>query len=1367
MVACKSHILKFPMRIWQEACHSDTIHLSTRTFEHQMQALGISQPQLNLGAAGMAIDVKDCGRQDLTATQAEAASQKAHTDVCSVSASQKYIAANTAVFLPNFELLSYSDPHFLLKLAMKSKLRAFEPCTVILTQGCSWPSVDGSPVAYLILSGQLLQHAKPAGGEVDADKWHAFQQLLQAQALSGPGTDYETNLDVPETSDTFPKHFDDMRGKDAWALVTDCFGPLVDRMRHGSIVGESLLLGKDAKSLATYITGTRVWALEINVQDFIKLDAEENGVVSRPHLAASILRRDPSSRDERDLEIVSGCIHKVPFFEMFPDKALLELCRMATLRSLTPGQMLFEHGDEADEIFVVLSGTFGVHAMPSKLTETEDQEREKEAEEAVSAPLHAFRPRETVASKAAPGGKSRSDAVIVGPCTGVRTTGQSIGQAIVYSSSAQPTRKTSVKARGKAAVMVIKLPHLLPYQSFLNARAFFEPAKMMQVLFQPSLRSDDDLLAIGEFVRSLPLLSSIDAADLSALAKHVKAEKKPPGTVLYRRQERLSALYFLVQGTAAICSPDPSLDVNMIREHNAQRFEAGHVFVNDTEVQQVSMYGAIDHFARDGDSLIQEVTGRGRDALARLPQNNTKFTHSCITVKPSIIASLNFKAIAECLAEWKKIQSEEALMVLSKTYPFSSWKQKEVAVLAGLAQRLEYQRGSHIFEQASVADRIFFVQKGEVSLVQKAMSHLVPATPGEADAFLFRLQHAEKGQISADSRRADVAIATVSNGGVLGVDLVNQLNVEKGKAVASKLAETEAHLAQAQKELKKGLLENMSRSFLTGIQTRINALTRQRNDLFSQQHKINTEGVLRHKYRAVVASSVVKLIALRRADIDSIGPRGSTTQIDKHHHHVTYHRAGNRSDLGSKHEKMLQGLGGGDGASAALFDEVEGAQSAILERRRFVGDVRVVAALSGQRGGLLLNEESSVSPQAALSSLMNLRKWLRKKYGKLGSAVTILSCFHGGQVIPNSALKALCDESACGLKPEQLSTAIACSNSSHARGDSKDKITYLPVPRSGSIERGQQVHDDGMNDGNPRAGDVIFFSDLKKMLDNEETLIDAAMRVANRSSTPGEIAGAERPPANGTFADVSLPSTLPEEDTSRPDVTSDALESSFSSEQKAGEEDSLRGFDERAGRQDRATLAEKGRPKSAMTTRDRSRDLHRGRPSSAAESRDVRPNKFTLVPGAAENNLYILQEVQGDLSQESQSPRRQTASAARIDFERPASAISSKSEGHGRRTGPFHSFSGRTPRPKTAFTRRSEWAAGLAGDFDASDGDLQVFFLVIVCLHSGFSDALAYRELRGILDVFVYDERARACYKTSILLQGVIAGKQCLRMSIP
>jgi len=1345
--AGKSHVLKFPIRVWQEACQSDMIYLSTRTFERQMQALGIFPTQLLLGVAGVGIEVKHCSNEGSKqarvtspkkAKEARVSSPKMQTDVRSVSALQEYSAANTAFFLGNFELLSHLPPHSHLKLALKSKLRAFEPHTVILSQGLPWPSVDGNQVAYLILSGQLRKHKKALGGEVDTDRWHAFHQLLQARALCNPSSNDKTNLVAPETSVANPSKYEDMRGKDVWAAVAECFGPLEQCVLHGTVVGENhLMFGRDAKSLATYITGTQVLALEVKVQDLVEIDGEASGVVAHPHLAASVLQREPSSRDERDLDILSGCIHRVPFFATLPAKALSELCHKATLRSLMPGEILFEHGDEADEIFIVLSGTLGVHAMPSKVSETEEQEREKEADEAVAPALNVtFSTCEAATCKAAPDGKSRGDASIVGPCTGLRTEGQSIGQAILYSSSIKATRKTSVKARGKAAVMVMKLADLIAYQSFVNRRSFFEPAKMMQVLFEPSLRSDDDLLAIGEFVRSLPLFSAFEAAELSVLAKYVRAERKSAGTVLYRRQEHLSALYFLVQGTAAICRPDPlQEDMDAIQKSNAQRFEAGHVVVKDADVQQVSKYGVIQHFARDGDALVQEVTGRGPDALARLAKDTSLFSHSCILVKPSIVASLNFKSVAEYLAEWKQIEAEEALMVLSRSYPFNSWKQKEVAVLACLAQHLVYQRGSRIFEQASAADRIFLVQKGEVSLVQKGMSHLVPSAPVDAGKEPIRLQHTEKGTISAESRRADIAVTTVSNGGVLGVDLVKQLNTEKGKTVAIKLAETEGKLLQAQKDLKKSLNDNMSRSFLQSIQAQINALTRQRNDLLSQQHKIKTEGVLRHQYRAVVASSVVKLIAVRRVDIDSIGPRGSTTQIDKHHRNVVDHRAGFRSDFGSKHEmRLLQGFGGRRD-DAALGDEVASEQSAIQERRRFVGDVRDVAALSGQRGGRLLKEDNSVSPQAAVASLMNLRKWLRKKYGKLGSAATILSCFHGGEVISDSALKALCDESACGLKPAQLRTAIARPSSSYARVDSKDKVTYLPAPRSGGIDRGEQMSNDGMDDNHEQRNEVIFFSDLKKTLDNEEMLIDAAMRVARRGGNQAENAVAEHPPAYGAPPDVLPESALPHEDTSCIHVISDSLETSFSSQKKVEQDRRAAGREERAGGEQRETLFELGRPHSAMTTRDRSQNLRRDeqRPSSAAESRAVRRNKFALIPGESEDDPYILQEMPGDLSQESAleinenarrslSPRRQAAIAARVDSERPASAMSFRSDGHSRHgghKGPMHVMSGRFPRPKTAFTRRSEWAAGIDRELDAFDGDFQVLllsFLLACCI---------------------------------------------------
>ena len=68
----------------------------------------------------------------------------------------------------------------------------------------------------------------------------------------------------------------------------------------------------------------------------------------------------------------------------------------------------------------------------------------------------------------------------------------------------------------------------------------------------------------------------------------------------------------------------------------------------------------------------------------------------------------------------------------------------------------------------------------------------------------------------------------------------------------------------------------------------------------------------------------------------------------------------------------------------------------------------------------------------------------------------------------------------------------------------------------------------------------------------------------------------------------------------------------------------------------------------------------------------------------------------------------------------------------------MHGMSGRFPRSKTAFTRRSEWAAGIDRELDAFDGDFQVF-LPFSCLHAAFSYvheqmALARRWLFLVFD---------------------------------
>jgi hypothetical protein len=369
----------------------------------------------------------------------------------------------------------------------------------------------------------------------------------------------------------------------------------------------------------------------------------------------------------------------------------------------------------------------------------------------------------------------------------------------------------------------------------------------------------------------------------------------------------------------------------------------------------------------------------------------------------------------------------------------------------------------------------------------------------------------------------------------------------------------------------------MSRGELTAVRTKLKTLTLQKSDLEKQQHKTNTEGILKHKYRAVANTSNVKVLSVRRADIDVIGPRGSLLQIEKYYSHIVQHRNVKCSDIRAKFEEQLvQGM-----ESAAPAEEGEGEQRNVSsERGRLLGEVRLCAALAGHRGGLVQKEDLSMAPPVALNSLMNLRKWLRKKYGKLGSAVTMLSSIYEGTVMSDRALKDLCDKSACGLKPPQLYTALSRSRNV-PRDEKYDRTVprdvYLPVQeveQEGEmmhsmvqVGRGEETITDAM--GRP----LIFFSDLKNTLDNELGIVEAAMCIAG---APGTVVG-------GVDSDVTTNRKsrdyVPVDfawDTSRLDATR-ALLLSTTSSQKNGERSRMKVRDR----------GEIDRPMSAMTIREK------------------------------------------------------------------------------------------------------------------------------------------------------------------------------------
>ena len=160
-----------------------------------------------------------------------------------------------------------------------------------------------------------------------------------------------------------------------------------------------------------------------------------------------------------------------------------------------------------------------------------------------------------------------------------------------------------------------------------------------------------------------------------------------------------------------------------------------------------------------------------------------------------------------------------------------------------------------------------------MSLHQKGLSHVVPAagwTPSRAS-------------LAAETRPANIAVATVAAGSLLGLELVLQLDEAKGKTLALKIKDVDAQIAGVQGELAQAQKDaNMSRSALTAVRTKLNSLTRQKGDLIVEQSKVNTHGMLLYKYRAVAATSSVRVLSIRRADVKSFGPRGTLSQLEGH-----------------------------------------------------------------------------------------------------------------------------------------------------------------------------------------------------------------------------------------------------------------------------------------------------------------------------------------------------------------------------------------------------------------------------------------------------------------------------------------------------
>jgi hypothetical protein len=134
-------------------------------------------------------------------------------------------------------------------------------------------------------------------------------------------------------------------------------------------------------------------------------------------------------------------------------------------------------------------------------------------------------------------------------------------------------------------------------------------------------------------------------------------------------------------------------------------------YLSKEDLELVSSCGDVTHIIKDSDTLIHSLQGRGKMSLEALARSKTLHTQSCVLVRSSLVLSLRLSSVSQCVSEWKRTEAEEAEETLSRIYPFSSWKHKELSALAALARKHEFQRGDLIFEQASAANQVVFIQR--------------------------------------------------------------------------------------------------------------------------------------------------------------------------------------------------------------------------------------------------------------------------------------------------------------------------------------------------------------------------------------------------------------------------------------------------------------------------------------------------------------------------------------------------------------------------------------------------------------------------------------------------------------------------------
>ena len=290
-----------------------------------------------------------------------------------------------------------------------------------------------------------------------------------------------------------------------WYRPGDAFGDAELRAHHGAV------------GLYAAVEPTELLELPRAGFDFLGSLLDRHGVVFPMASCLEALKREASTRTDRDLRLILSLVNTISVFQHLPIPKRTMLCRSLTLQERPKGSVVCRQGDEGDTFYIVVTGSVGIW----------------------------IRGEPDTTSK-----RGEPDAEALGSCVHVMTAGDSFGERSLLLAE---KRSASVVCREPLTQLVCVKRNA--FDAVADEDLVLAPRLSVEILkMPPSTRTAEALHFLKNFVRKIRFFHHLSPSMLTNLLPGLSHQSIARDALVFREGQKCGDVFVVLQGCVALHS---------------------------------------------------------------------------------------------------------------------------------------------------------------------------------------------------------------------------------------------------------------------------------------------------------------------------------------------------------------------------------------------------------------------------------------------------------------------------------------------------------------------------------------------------------------------------------------------------------------------------------------------------------------------------------------------------------------------------------------------------------------------------------------------------------------------------------------------